>query len=83
MYTESGGHRIYFVDGRNNWDGDTAQHRKTELSCQEIIPLRGSILQAETCQILSLAENPRWSPSVAIIASLTEAIYSLPGIVNL
>ena len=35
---------------------------------QEIIPLRGSILQAETCQILSLAENPRWSPSVAINA---------------
>ena len=33
---------------------------------QEIIPLRGSILQAETCQILSLAENPRWSPSVTI-----------------
>ena len=33
---------------------------------QEIIPLRGCILQAETCQILSLAENPRWSPSVAI-----------------
>ena len=33
---------------------------------QEIIPLRGSILQAETCQILSFAENPRWSPSVAI-----------------
>ena len=28
---------------------------------QEIIPLRGSILQAETCQILRLAENPRWS----------------------
>ena len=26
-----------------------------------IVPLRGSILQAETCQILSLAENPRWS----------------------
>ena len=33
---------------------------------QEIMPLRGSILQAETCPILSLAENPRWSPSVAI-----------------
>ena len=33
---------------------------------QEIIPLRGSILQAEACQILSLAENPRWSPSVAM-----------------
>ena len=23
-------------------------------------------MQAETCQILSSAENPRWSPSVAI-----------------
>ena len=31
-----------------------------------IVPLRGSILQAETCQILNLAENPRWSPSAAI-----------------
>ena len=28
---------------------------------QEIFPLRGSILQAGTCQILRLAENPRWS----------------------
>ena len=28
---------------------------------QEIIPLCGSILQAGSCQILSLAENPRWS----------------------
>ena len=26
-----------------------------------MIPLRGSILQAETCRIHSLAENPRWS----------------------
>ena len=26
-----------------------------------IVPFRGSILQAETCQIFSLAENPRWS----------------------
>ena len=26
-----------------------------------ILPLRGSILQAETCKILRLAENPRWS----------------------
>ena len=26
-----------------------------------IVPLCGSILQAETCQILSLAEYPRWS----------------------
>ena len=48
--------------------------RKTELGgrvrsgrfLQEMIPLRGFILQVETCQILSLAENPRWSPSVAI-----------------
>ena len=29
--------------------------------CQIIMPLRGSILQAETCQIPSLAENPRLS----------------------
>ena len=28
---------------------------------QEIFPLRGSILQAGTCQILSLAEYPKWS----------------------
>ena len=28
---------------------------------QKIMPLRGSILQAGTCQIFSLAENPRWS----------------------
>ena len=28
---------------------------------QEILPLCGYILQAGTCQILSLAENPRWS----------------------
>ena len=27
----------------------------------KIIPLRGSILQAGAYQILSLAENPRWS----------------------
>ena len=30
-----------------------------------IVPLRGSILQAETCKILSIAENSRWNPSVA------------------
>jgi len=28
---------------------------------QETFPLSGSILQAEICQILSLAKNPRWS----------------------
>ena len=36
-----------------------------------IVPLRGSILQAETCQILRLAENPRWSPSVAKLYDCT------------
>ena len=54
--------------------GDTAQQRKKKLRCgwvgggpsQEIIPLCGSILHAETCQILSLADNSRWSQSVAI-----------------
>ena len=38
---------------------------------QEIIPLRGSILQAGTCLILSLAKNPRWSPNVAKIHAWT------------
>ena len=28
MYTGRGGHRTYFVDESNTWDGDTAQHRK-------------------------------------------------------
>ena len=28
---------------------------------QEIVSLRGSILQAGTCQIFCLAEDPRWS----------------------
>ena len=36
-------------------------------SWMRIMPSCGSILQAETCQILSLAKNPRWSPSVAKI----------------
>ena len=29
-----------------------------------IVPLLVSILQAETCQILRLAENPRWSVAI-------------------
>ena len=33
----------------------------TYMFLQKIIPLRGSILQVETCQIFSLAENLRWS----------------------
>ena len=37
-----------------------------------IVPLCGSILQAETCQILSLAENPRWSPSVAKLGHMSK-----------
>ena len=32
-----------------------------------VMPLRGSISQDKTYKILSLAENPRWSQSVAII----------------
>ena len=31
------------------------------ITIQMIMPLRGSILEVGTCQILSLAENPRWS----------------------
>ena len=34
-----------------------------------ILPLRGSILQAETCKILSLAENPRWSQGWQLVYS--------------
>ena len=78
---ERGGHRTYFVDWGMNGVGTPHNiERKIELGgrvwsglvgsgrfLQEIIPLRGSILQAGTCQILSSAENPRWSPSVAII----------------
>ena len=53
--------------------GDTAQIPKKNtnaigrvvgggrLTIRRIMPLRDSILQAGTCQILSLAENPRWS----------------------
>ena len=65
---------VYFVDGGNNWGGDTAHHWENQSrytagwlggwlagSRVIIVPLCGSILQAETCQILSLAEYPRWS----------------------
>ena len=73
---ERGGHRTYFVDGGMNRVGTPHNIEiKIELGgrvwsgrfLQEIIPLLGSILQAGTCQILSLAKNPRWSQSVAII----------------
>ena len=71
VYWEGGTPHIlsrYFNKG-----GDTAQIQSGVYSArksiwsvggwffQEVIPLRGSILQAGTCQILSLAENPRWS----------------------
>ena len=47
----------------------TAPHKISNLcngtdgwvTIRRIMPLRGSILQVWTCQILSLAENPRWS----------------------
>ena len=52
-----------------------------------IVPLCGSILQAETCQILSLAENPGWSPSVAIssrmiVFSKGEGTSKVSGIID-
>ena len=57
------GHRTPFLDGRtigeNNWG---------VVSNCIIQPLRGSILRARTCQILSMAKNPRWSSSLAIWA---------------
>ena len=37
---------------------------------QKIMPLCGSILPAETCQILSFAENPRWGRSGNSVDSL-------------
>ena len=63
IYSEGrGGHRTYlFGVGTLHIPyrgGDTEQHLKKKLSSGW---LGGSILQAETCQILSLAENPRWS----------------------
>ena len=65
-----GGHCTYFVEGGTIgvWTPHNIERKSLAVGgpSQEIIPLRGSILQAETCQILSFAENPRWSPSVAI-----------------
>ena len=65
-----GGHR---TEKTYTGRGDTAHNLSTAgwlagwlAQSVIIVPLRGSILQAETCQILSLSENPRWSPSVAI-----------------
>ena len=46
------------------WSGVAATYigaAATYMFLQKILPLRGSILQAGTCQILSFAENPRWS----------------------
>ena len=64
-------HHTYFIDGGKNWGGDTAQYCKKQgrltaglVSLAQwviILPLCGFILQAETCKILSLAENPRRS----------------------
>ena len=49
---------------------------------QEILPLCGSILQAGTCQIFSLAENPRWSPSVTILLEYLAITPSMSRMVN-
>ena len=66
------------AQGGSNWGGDTAHYVKLSFRTlqltqqvggpllQEIMSLRGCILQVGACQILSLAENPIWSPSVAI-----------------
>ena len=70
------GHRTYFLNRANKGGGDTAHQNSVPVQITSsvdgwvggpvvLVPLRGSILQAETCQILNLAENPRWSPSVA------------------
>ena len=70
-----GGHRTYFVDWGNNWGEDTAQHWKNKVGwllagsvSDYSTPFKApsSILQFETWKILRLAENPTWSPSVAI-----------------
>ena len=39
-----------------------------------MMPLYDFILQAETCQILSLVEHPRWSPSVAIVTRMVRIV---------
>ena len=64
MKKTSAGKDILYLQ-ENNWGGDTTQHWKKNLpGCSGLV----FILQAGTCQILSLAENARWSPSVAIIS---------------
>ena len=49
---------IYLVGGL---EGEWVGRWVGGLLLQEIIQLHGSILQAGTCQIFSLAENLRWS----------------------
>ena len=44
------------------------------------MPRCGSILQAGTCQIFSIAENPRWSPSVSIFGSNFEILGGMGGV---
>ena len=64
------------------WVGDTAQHLQKKLSCRwvggggpskKIMPLCGSIFQAGTCQIFSLAENPM-GPSVAALSVIYSTV---------
>ena len=61
-------HRTLFVDGGTTTDVDAVGGWVAAwLGGWVMQPLCGSILQAVTCQILSMAENPRWSSSVALI----------------
>ena len=73
MFILGWGHRtcqLVYLIRCSNQGGDTAQDRRCLkplirwdgwVTIRRTMPLRGSILQARTCKILSLAENPRWS----------------------
>ena len=76
VYTGSTGHRTYFLNRCPIGGGHpTSKQASSSLwNCQKkmgcggwvggfmrIMPRCGSILQAEPCQILRLAEKPRWS----------------------
>ena len=72
-----GGHRTYFVGVGTTHNISkkslaaggsvrTASGAGRKKLCQMIMPLHGSMLQAETCQIPTLAENPRWSVKITV-----------------
>jgi len=86
VYSGRGGHRTYFLN-RGQYGGTphikTGSQYKLHIWLMArwvvgwvagpviIVPLRGSILRVETCQILSKFQLARWSPSVAIFVQLT------------